>query len=450
MPPDEAPHPSSPIEATFTASVDPDSDSRPRPAKLLNVEALVGVRLAQFRVVERLGAGGMGVVYRAVDEKLRREVAIKVLAARPRKDDESRRRLLREARSAASFAHPNIATIYEIHESDGVAFIAMELVEGESLRQRLQRGPIALQDLARWAVEITRALGRAHRSRIVHRDLKPENVMVTHEGHVKILDFGLAKPLADLVQAEAGDDAAPPSSLTRAGRIVGTPQYMSPEQARGSSVDERSDVFSLGALLYELASGVAPFGSRQRPREPLTWGNGESPDWSRPDLQEVAPSIPPPLARVLDRCLAFEPRDRFANGDEAADALEAALESLELRAPPPRRAGPSWLIVGAALAAVVIAASAAFALRRAHPTGGAAATSPTATEAETGERLVVPDIQHVDLSDFLSAATADVKRMDPRAELVTATLRFVVDGTVDASRPNQSAGSAIFEIPTTG
>ncbi len=159
-------------------------------------EGLVGSRLLHFRIVACLGKGGMGIVYKAVDEKLRRSVALKLLSSGPFADDTRRAMLLREARSAAGLSHPGVAAIYDIHETRGITFIAMELVEGETLLAHLRRGAIPLPDLARWAVEIARGLGSAHRRRIVHRDLKPDNVMVSADGHAKILDFGLAKPAA--------------------------------------------------------------------------------------------------------------------------------------------------------------------------------------------------------------------------------------------------------------
>ena len=293
--------------------------------------ALVGTHLLHFRIVSRLGSGGMGVVYKAVDEKLRRPIALKVLSSGAFASDKRREMPLREARSAAALSHPGIAAIYDIHETDGIAFIAMELVEGETLRAKLERGPIAIADVARWAIEIARGLGRAHRSRIVHRDLKPDNVMVTSDGHAKVLDFGLAKPLATLADANDGEGATPSSSwATRAGSVVGTPRYMSPEQARGEAVDERSDVFSLGATLYELAGGSSPFPERKTSRDPRSWGDLTSRDWARRDLAQASPSTPSALARVIDRCLALAPEARFANGDELAEALESVVEELGL------------------------------------------------------------------------------------------------------------------------
>jgi hypothetical protein len=375
--------PPTPMDASATLGSTDDSrvdTDAPLSPELDEGEALVGTSLLHFRIVARLGAGGMGVVYRAVDEKLRRPIALKLLIARPSADDKQRQLLLREARSAASLSHPNIAAIYDVHQVGGVAFIAMELVEGATLREHLRNGPVAVADLGRWAIEIARGLGRAHRSRIVHRDLKPDNVMVTAEGHVKILDFGLAKPIADLAEAPPrSGDTAPPSFATRAGSIVGTPRYMSPEQARGERVDERSDVFSLGALLYELAGGRAPF-DRRRSADPRTWGGHDSPDWQRPDVSEAAPRVPAALARIVDRCLAFDPECRFANGDEVAEALEAAVEQRGAdRGPGSAVRSLGALFLGLAVVAGV--ATAAFAALRAGSSRGPVVNGPPSASA---------------------------------------------------------------------
>ena len=263
---------------------------------------LVGRRLRQFRVVARLGAGGMGVVYKAVDEKLERPVALKVLASRYLVEDASRRLLLQEARSAAAVAHRNVATIHEVNESDEVTFIAMEYVDGETLRARLAAGPLPIDEVLRYATEIAAGLACAHTTGIVHRDLKPDNAMVTADGHIKLLDFGLAYP-----QEQAAAEASR--------RIAGTPNYMSPEQARGEPGDARSDIFAFGATLFELVTGTPPF--VRTSSHPSEW---EAPrDWTPCELPRRGRARE--LDAIIARCLAYDPEDRYANGAELADAL---------------------------------------------------------------------------------------------------------------------------------
>ena len=218
-------------------------------------------RIEHFRVLGVLGRGGVGVVYAAHDESLRRDVAVKVLPGE--RDEEQRQRFLREARLAAGIAHANVAVVHQIGEDAGRAYIAMELVPGESLRHRLERGRLAVPEALELATQIARGLAAAHERGIVHRDLKPENVMITPEGVVKLLDFGLAKP-SDPLQSpvsptEAGHAKTETLVTSEAGRLMGTPQYMSPEQATGEALDARSDVFSFGVVLYEMLAGRRPF-----------------------------------------------------------------------------------------------------------------------------------------------------------------------------------------------
>jgi serine/threonine-protein kinase len=224
-------------------------------------DPLVGKTLGHYRIVGRLGAGGMGVVYRAEDEKLRRHVALKVLSDTS-DNEERRQRFLREARSAAAITHPNVAVVYQVDEADGRIYIAMELVKGENLRARLDRGRLDLTAAKDLAAQIARGLAAAHEEGIVHRDLKPENVMITPAGVVKLLDFGLAKVGVER-PAPGKTEAALAKTETVVtsdeGRIMGTPEYMSPEQALGEPLDVRSDVFSFGIVLYEMVAGTRPF-----------------------------------------------------------------------------------------------------------------------------------------------------------------------------------------------
>jgi serine/threonine protein kinase len=216
---------------------------------------MIGRTLSHFRILAKIGEGGMGVVYRAEDEKLRRAVALKVLPPDLVANEERRLRFLREARTAAAINHPNIATVYEVDEADGVVFIAMELVDGKTLREVLGGRAMPIKDTLRISMEMSEGLAKAHGAHVIHRDLKPDNVIITADGHVKILDFGLAK----LLQEQSAVSAAELSKLrtisgemTREGKIFGTAAYMSPEQARGQTVDARSDLFSFGTTLYEM------------------------------------------------------------------------------------------------------------------------------------------------------------------------------------------------------
>jgi eukaryotic-like serine/threonine-protein kinase len=294
---------------------------------------LVGHSLAHFRIDAKLGEGGMGVVYRATDMKLGREVALKVLPRDVAGDDERRWRFLREARSAAAVTHPNIATVYEIGDADGDVFIAMELVLGETLRDKIARG-LPHAESWRIAKEIARGLSRAHDKGVVHRDLKPENVMVTTDGEVKILDFGLAK-LRDPSGGGLLGPAVSGTQKTMEGRVMGTPSYMSPEQAEGrADIDARSDVFSFGSMLYEMLAGVCPFegGSNitilfaviHQPPTPIA---------------SIVPDVPAALAAVIERCLAKDPAQRPSGGRELFAALggetsQRSLQPLTGRAPP--------------------------------------------------------------------------------------------------------------------
>ena len=212
-----------------------------------------GTRLGPYEILSPLGAGGMGEVYRARHTKLGRDVAIKVLPDEMAADPERLQRFEREARTASSLNHPNIVTIHDIDEQDGTRYIAMELVEGKTLGNRLGEGPVPTSEILHLATQVAEGLAKAHAAGIVHRDLKPENLMITDDGLVKILDFGLAKLTP---QTEDGvSDITTVEQATRAGVVLGTVPYMSPEQAAGRAVDFRSDQFSFGSILYEMATG---------------------------------------------------------------------------------------------------------------------------------------------------------------------------------------------------
>jgi two-component system LytT family response regulator len=280
---------------------------------------MIGRTISHYKVLEEIGRGGMGVVYRALDTTLGREVALKVLALAAGRDPEQERRLKVEARAAASLAHPAVSVVYEIDEAEGATFIAMELVRGRPLAALLAGAPMEPSRALDLAIEVAEGLAEAHSRGVVHRDLKPKNVMLTESGHAKIIDFGLAKLVRPRPPFESGADT-PAWGDTDPGRILGTAAYMSPEQVRGAEVDTRSDLFAFGALLYEMLSGEPAF-RRETGVETL-----------HAVLKEPAPRLraeglgasAPVLQRVLDRCLAKAPADRYAS---AADLLSDLREA---------------------------------------------------------------------------------------------------------------------------
>ena len=218
---------------------------------------MIGQTISHYRITEKLGGGGMGVVYKAEDTRLGRNVALKFLPEEMQQDSTARKRFLREAKSAAALDHPYICKIYEVGEEKEQSFISMEYIQGMTLSQKLKEGPLPLKKALETAVEIAEALETAHKGDIVHRDLKPSNIMLTPEGHVKVMDFGLAKRLTPV---EGQDEEEITTKLTKDDSILGTVPHMSPEQLRGQEVDARSDIFSFGVVLYEMLTGV----SRQR------------------------------------------------------------------------------------------------------------------------------------------------------------------------------------------
>jgi serine/threonine-protein kinase len=296
----------------------------------------------------------MGEVYRARDTRLGREVALKVLPDEVSSDRQRLVRFQQEARLASSLSHPNIITIHDVGESGGSSFIVMELAEGRTLRTLLASGHLATRQLLELGVQVAEGLAKAHAAGMVHRDLKPENVMVTGDGLVKILDFGLARL----------DPAAPPSAfgeqttlerLTEPGTVVGTVGYMSPEQAGGDSVDFRSDQFALGAILYELATGRGPF-QRRTPAETLTAILREEPQ----AVGSLNPQTPPGLARIVERCLAKTPSRRYASSLDLARDLREELNLLSSASGAAVAEGArrrQWPVVGIALGLVTVAAA---------------------------------------------------------------------------------------------
>jgi serine/threonine protein kinase len=310
-----------------------------------------GTKIGSYEIVDALGAGGMGHVYRATDTRLGREIAIKTLPAEVAKDAGALARFEREARFLAALNHPNIASIYGVEEWEGERFLVLELVPGETLDAIVARGPLPLRDALRIAGEVANGLEAAHEAGIIHRDLKPSNVRVTPSGHVKILDFGIAKAItphpADMTHA-----ATMESDLTRAGGTVGTPAYMSPEQFQGGDVDRRTDVWSFGCLLYEMLTGRRPFDGRTY-LELADAIRHTEPDWSA-----LPRDTPPHVQQVIGRCLRKDPRERL---HDIADVRLELREAVAVRVEPPRAWARSAI---AALIAIVVIGLLVWSLRR--------------------------------------------------------------------------------------
>ena len=274
-----------------------------------------GTRLGRYEVIAPLGAGGMGEVFRARDTKLGRDVALKVLPDRFSDDRHMLARFESEAKAVAALSHPSILSLFDVGEENGVPFAVAELLEGETLRALVSRGPVPVRRALEIAREIAEGLSAAHAKGIVHRDVKPENVFLTKDGHAKVLDFGLARH--ETAFRNVGDSHSPTLSvLTEAGAVVGTVAYMSPEQARGPPVDHRSDQFSLGAVLYEMLAGKRAFRA-DTAADVLTAIIRDEPV----PIEALAPSVPLPVRLLLERLLAKDPGDRWESTRDLARDL---------------------------------------------------------------------------------------------------------------------------------
>src|SRR5688572_2628951 len=311
-----------------------------------------GARLGSYEIAGPIGAGGMGEVFRAHDTRLNRQVAIKVLPAAFANDKERVARFRREAQVVASLNHPNVAAIYGLEESDGVIGLALELVEGEDLAQRLMRGAIPIDEAIEIARQIAEGLEAAHEKGVVHRDLKPANVKIAPDGTVKILDFGLAKAYEDDSSSNETSLANSPTMarpMTNAGMILGTAAYMSPEQARGKPVDKRSDIWSFGVVLFEMMTGRRLFAG-ETVSDTLAAVLRQDIDFDK-----LPESTPQTLRRVLRRCLERNPKTRLHDVADARLELTNAIDPAPEVAPPPastRRGVVFWLgwsLAGAAL-----------------------------------------------------------------------------------------------------
>jgi WD40 repeat protein len=355
----------------------------------------IGRKLGPYEVLSPLGAGGMGEVYRARDARLSREVAIKVLPADVAGDASRLKRFEKEARAASSLNHPNIVTIYDMGETEGLSWIAMELVGGVTLRHALSEGALPLKKLLSIAAQVAEGLAKAHAAGIVHRDLKPENVMVTRDGLAKILDFGLAK-LAPLEGgSEKATQAPTVSAGTEPGIVVGTVAYMSPEQALGKTVDFRSDQFSLGSMLYEMAAGRKTFARASGP-ETLAAIIREEPE----PLSAAAPATPVPLRWIVERCLAKDPEDRYASTRDLArdlsrlrDGISEASAPWATSAPASGRAFRPWLVPAAAALLAGAAIGALVTRRGADPVADYHAV--TFRRGDIGSARFAPDGQTI-------------------------------------------------------
>jgi serine/threonine protein kinase len=323
------------------------ADQRDLPAPLLE-----GRSISHYRIVERIGRGGMGVVYKAEDLRLRRYVALKLLPGYLAADQEALKRFEREAQAASTLNHPNICTVYEVDEAQGLHFIAIELLEGETLKARIASGPLEIPEVLRIGVEICDALEAAHSAGVIHRDIKPSNIVLTRRGTVKLLDFGIAKCLGTEPAQEAKTIATVPTGslelhLTNPGTVLGTADYMSPEQARGQEVDARSDLFSLGAVLYEMTTGKRAFQAKDagnlfptmHQRTPLP-------------IERLKPKAPAELIRITKKALH---QDRAQRYQRAAD-MRQDLEALRSRFGDAAGRRKAWLASASIVLLLVLAA----------------------------------------------------------------------------------------------
>ncbi len=360
---------------------------------------MIGRTLSHYRILDKLGEGGMGVVYLAEDTRLQRKVALKFVPPEMAHDRELLRRFEREAKAVAALNHPNIVTLYSVEEADGLRFLTMEHVEGKTLEQMIPAGGLDTRELLKLAVPMAEALAAAHARGITHRDFKPGNIMVTPEGRVKVLDFGLAKLLHSDVDATQLH-GLPRDTLTREGRIIGTLAYMAPEQLQGRVPDARVDVFALGVVLYEMATGVCPFHG-SNPADLISAVLRDQPA----AMRRLKPDLLPGLNEIVLRCLQKAPEARFQSAAEARDALASAVQRLTTEevlrgrgfsVPLPGSRASRW--IGAAVALVLLAAVVGAWYRRGWPANHGPEEPDAATRA--APILVQPALVVLPLASF--------------------------------------------------
>ncbi len=400
----------------------------------------IGTRLGPYEVLSPIGAGGMGEVYKARDTRLDRVVAVKVLPTDLAATAELKARFEREAKAVSALSHPHICALYDVGSEGGVEYLVMEYLEGETLEDRIGKGALPVEQVFKFGVQIADALERAHRQGIVHRDLKPGNVMLTRSG-VKLLDFGLAKSLAPTMAALRGDapsslpTSAEPSRLTERGTIMGTFQYMSPEQLEGKDADARSDIFALGAVLYEMATGKKAFYGTSR----ASLISSILRDEPRP-ISSIAPMTPPAFDRVVKTCLAKDPDDRFQTAHDVKLQLEWIAEAGSQAGAPAvvvsrrkSRERLAWIVAAAAVAAAI---GLALILARRKP----------ASVRTLRAAIELPDAAAIDKQNASLALSPDGRTLafvaesrDGKTQIYLRTLDSlaapVLAGTEDASYP---------------
>src|SRR6202035_94159 len=335
-----------------------------------------GTRLGPYEVESPLGAGGMGEVYRATDTRLDRTVAIKVLASHLSSSPELKQRMEREARAISSLNHPHICHLYDVGSQDGTDYLVMEFLEGETLAERLRKGAMPLNEVFKVGIAVAEALAVAHRNGMAHRDLTPGNIMLTQSG-AKLMDFGLAKPLGMQTSASGSASApsftaaatlsgpSPLSPLTTAGTIIGTIQYMSPEQIEGKEADARSDIFAFGTVLYEMATGKRPFEGKSQ----ISLASSILEKELEP-ISAIKPSTPPAFEHVLTTCLQKNPEERYQTAHDIKLELqwiakERPVSAASTAAPAPARRPPGW--AAAVVAALLLGAVAGFLIHHSSP-----------------------------------------------------------------------------------
>jgi serine/threonine-protein kinase len=372
---------------------------------------MIGETLSHYEIVGKIGAGGMGEVYRARDPRLGREVAIKVLPSSLSQNTKRLARFEQEARAVGALNHPNVLAIYDVGNDRGIPFLVTELLEGETLRDRINSGSLTRRKAVEYAAQIADGLAAAHGRNIVHRDLKPDNIFITRDGHLKILDFGLAK-LTERDPSNPVSTESPTEALTDANVVVGTPGYMSPEQLHGEPADARSDIFAFGVILYEMISGRRPFvGDSAAEISASIMRDDPTP------LSGLDRPVPPTLDRMVRQCLEKSPDERFESAHDLAHMLRAVSDTGEvLTFPPTRPKKRPWIRVAAAAAAIAVAAVVGWELLDLQPAPG------------------IPEVKHVAVLPF--EAVGD----DPESRFLAAGLAATVaDGLTIMERETRGA-----------